>query len=471
MSYDRNSYREHRRDIVDIERLVKEQRAWYQKGKTRSVGWRISALKTLRRGIIAHEKEIEEALKEDLGKSVPEGYMCETGMVLSELSYMISHLRKFTGEKKVRTPLDQFHSKSFISPEPYGVVLVMAPWNYPFMLSIEPAIGAIAAGNCVIIKPSAYAPATSAVVAKLIKECFSPHFAAVVEGGRAENTKLLEQRFDFIFFTGSVNVGRLVMEKASKNLTPVCLELGGKSPCIVDRTADLKLAARRIVFGKYLNLGQTCVAPDYLFVQEEVKEPLLKEIEKCIRRQFGKNPLDNPYYGKIINEKHFRRLMGLMRGEQVRIGGTVKESTLQIEPTVLEGVTPDSRIMKEEIFGPILPVMKFHDLSEVITYVNRHEKPLALYLFTRSRKSEHRILKSCSFGGGCINDTVIHLATSAMGFGGVGNSGMGSYHGRDSFELFTHRRSIVKKYNWIDLPMRYQPYTGWKEALVRMFLR
>lgn len=456
---------------MDIERLVKEQRSWYQKGKTRSVGWRISALKTLRRGIITHEKEIQEALKKDLGKSVTEGYMCETGMVLSELSYMISHLRKFAGEKRVPTPLAQFYSKSFVSPEPYGVVLVMSPWNYPFMLSIEPAIGAIAAGNCVIIKPSAYAPATSAVVAKLIKECFASHFVAVVEGGRAENTKLLEQRFDFIFFTGSVSVGKLVMEKASKNLTPVCLELGGKSPCIVDRTANLKLAARRIVFGKYLNLGQTCVAPDYLFVQEEVKEPLLKEMEKCIRRQFGKNPLDNPDYGKIINEKHFRRLTGLMRGEQIRIGGTVKESTLQIEPTVLEGITPDSRIMQEEIFGPILPVMIFHDLSEVITYVNRHEKPLALYLFTRSRKSERRILTSCSFGGGCINDTVIHLATSAMGFGGVGNSGMGSYHGRDSFELFTHRRSIVKKYNWIDLPMRYQPYKGWKETLVRMFLR
>ncbi|MDD6615751.1 MAG: aldehyde dehydrogenase [Lachnospiraceae bacterium] len=456
---------------MDIERLVKEQRSWYQKGKTRSVGWRISALKTLRKGIITHEKEIQEALKKDLGKSVTEGYMCETGMVLSELSYMISHLRKFAGEKRVPTPLAQFYSKSFVSPEPYGVVLVMSPWNYPFMLSIEPAIGAIAAGNCVIIKPSAYAPATSAVTAKLIRECFASHFVAVVEGGRAENTKLLEQRFDFIFFTGSVSVGKLVMEKASKNLTPVCLELGGKSPCIVDRTANLKLAARRIVFGKYLNLGQTCVAPDYLFVQEEVKEPLLKEMEKCIRRQFGKNPLDNPDYGKIINEKHFRRLTGLMRGEQIRIGGTVKESTLQIEPTVLEGITPDSRIMQEEIFGPILPVMTFHDLSEVVTYVNRHEKPLALYLFTRSRRSERRILTSCSFGGGCINDTVIHLATSAMGFGGVGNSGMGSYHGRDSFELFTHHRSIVKKYNWIDLPMRYQPYTGWKEALVRMFLR
>lgn len=456
---------------MEIERLIREQRSWYGKGKTRSLSFRIRALKTLKREIIAHEKEIQAALKEDLGKSVLEGYMCETGMVLSELSYMISHLRKFAGERKVRTPLAQFHSSSFVSPEPYGVVLVMSPWNYPFMLSIEPAIGAIAAGNCVVIKPSAYAPATSAVVAKLIRECFPPQFVAVVEGGRAENTKLLEQRFDFIFFTGSVKVGKLVMEKASRNLTPVCLELGGKSPCIVDQTADLKLAAKRIVFGKYLNLGQTCVAPDYLLVQEEVKEPLLAEMEACIRRQFGKYPLDNPDYGRIVNEKHFLRLQGLMREENVRIGGKMKEDTLQIEPTILEDITPDSPIMQEEIFGPILPVMTFHDLSEAVDYVNCHEKPLALYLFTRSRKAERCVLDSCSFGGGCINDTVIHLATTAMGFGGVGNSGMGSYHGRDSYELFTHRRSIVKKYNWIDLPMRYQPYTRWKEKLVRMFLR
>ncbi len=456
---------------METERIVKEQREWFAKGKTRSVRWRIGALQTLKRAILKYEDEIHEALKQDLGKSPVEGYMCETGMVLSELSWMIRNLRRLAGEKRVRTPLAQFHAKSFTSPEPYGVVLVMSPWNYPFMLSVEPAIGAIAAGNCVVIKPSAYAPATSHVVAKLMRECFASHFVAVVEGGRAENTSLLAQRFDFIFFTGSVRVGKLVMEQASKNLTPVCLELGGKSPCIVDRTANLRRAASRIVFGKYLNLGQTCVAPDYLFVQEDVKETLLAEIEKCIRRQFGKNPLDNPDYGKIVNEKHFKRLRGLMAGETVRIGGEMREETLQIAPTVLEGITPSSPIMKEEIFGPVLPVMTFHEISEVITYVNRHEKPLALYLFTNSRSTEKKVLNSCSFGGGCINDTIIHLATSAMGFGGVGNSGMGSYHGKASFDLFCHRRSIVKKYNWIDLPIRYQPYTRWKRALLRMFLR
>lgn len=456
---------------MEIERLVQEQKIWYEKGKTRSVSWRIGALQTLKKAVLAHEKEIHEALQQDLGKSSFEGYMCETGMVLSELSYMISHLRRFAGEKRVMTPLAQFHAKSFTSPEPYGVVLVMSPWNYPFMLSLEPAIGAIAAGNCVIIKPSAYAPATSAVIAKLIRSCFAPHFAAVVEGGRAENTKLLEQRFDFIFFTGSVQVGKLVMKKASENLTPVCLELGGKSPCIVDRTANLKRAAKRIVFGKYLNLGQTCVAPDYLFVHEDVKDRLLDEIEKCILKQFGENPLDNPDYGKIINEKHFNRILGLMRDERVRIGGAAKESSLQIEPTVLVDVAPTSPVMQEEIFGPVLPVMTFREISEVITYVNRHEKPLALYLFTNSRKCERQVLKACSFGGGCINDTIIHLATSEMGFGGVGGSGMGSYHGKDSFELFSHRRSLVKKYNWIDMPIRYQPYQEWKRMLLKLFLK
>lgn len=456
---------------MEIEALVKKQRDWFETGKTRSVSWRIGALQTLRREIRSHQQEIEDALSRDLKKSSFETYMCETGMVLSELSHMIRHLRGYARDRRVVTPLAQFHARSFTSPEPYGVTLVMSPWNYPFMLALEPAIGAIAAGNCVVIKPSAYAPATSAAIAHLIRDCFSPHFVAVVEGGRAENAALLEQRFDFIFFTGSVSVGKLVMEKAARHLTPVVLELGGKSPCVVDKTADLRLAARRIVFGKYLNLGQTCVAPDYLFVQEEVKERLLAEIDKCIRRQFGEDPLANGDYGKIVNEKHFRRLLGLMEGEKIRTGGNYREETLQIAPTVLEDVRPSSPVMRQEIFGPILPVMTFRELSEVISYITGHEKPLALYLFTRSRSAEKKILSSCGFGGGCINDTIIHLATSRMGFGGVGGSGMGSYHGRDSFETFSHRRSIVKKYNWIDLPIRYQPYTGWKRALLELFLR
>lgn len=456
---------------MEIEQIVKKQRAYFEKGKTKDVSWRISALKALRRSILKYERQIDDALASDLGKSSYESYMCETGMVLSELSFMIRHLRGFARERRVLTPMSQFHAKSFISPEPYGVTLVMSPWNYPFMLAMEPLIGAIAAGNCVIVKPSAYAPATAAVIETVLSDCFAAHFVTVVQGGREENTKLLEQRFDFIFFTGSVAVGRLVMQKAARTLTPVCLELGGKSPCIVDRTANLKLAARRIVFGKYLNLGQTCVAPDYLFVQEEVKERLLCEIEKCIRTQFGNDPLANQDYGKIINEKHFDRLAGLMKSGTVRFGGQMNDKTLQIAPTVLENISPSDPVMQEEIFGPILPVMTFSDISEVISFVTRREKPLALYLFTGSRSVEKAVLKHCSFGGGCINDTIIHLATSRMGFGGVGASGMGSYHGKRSFETFSHQRSIVKKYTWIDLPVRYQPYTNIKRLLLELFLR
>ena len=456
---------------MEIEQIVTKQRAYFEKGKTRNIAWRIAALKTLKKAILRNQKEIEAALRADLNKSASETYMCETGMVLSELSHMIGHLRGYAKDRRVLTPLAQFHATSFTSPEPYGVVLVMSPWNYPFMLALEPVIGALAAGNCVVIKPSAYSPATSDVIEKIIGECFAPHVIAVVKGGREENTALLEQKFDFIFFTGSVAVGKLVMEKASRNLTPVCLELGGKSPCIVDKTANIKLAARRIVFGKYLNVGQTCVAPDYLFVHEQVKDQLLMEIKKCIRKQFGAQPLDNPNYGRIVNEKHFDRLCGLLKCGSVYCGGQTRRETLQIAPTVLTGIRPSDAIMKQEIFGPILPVMTFRDISEVVTYTTKREKPLALYLFTGSRAVERKVLRNVSFGGGCINDTIIHLATGRMGFGGVGGSGMGSYHGRDSFELFSHRRSIVKKYTWIDLPFRYQPYSGLKDFLIKMFLR
>ncbi len=456
---------------MEIGQIVARQRAYYEKGKTRNVAWRIAALKTLKKAILRNQKEIEAALRADLNKSASETYMCETGMVLSELSHMISHLRGYARNRHVLTPLAQFHAKSFTSPEPYGVVLVMSPWNYPFMLAMDPVVGALAAGNCVVIKPSAYSPATSDVIEKIISECFAPQVAAVVKGGREENTALLEQRFDFIFFTGSVAVGKLVMEKASRNLTPVCLELGGKSPCIVDKSANIRLAARRIVFGKYLNVGQTCVAPDYLFVHEQVKDKLLAEIRKCIRKQFGAQPLDNPNYGRIVNAKHFDRLCGLLQCGSVYCGGQTRRETLQIAPTVLTGISPTDAVMKQEIFGPILPVLTFRDISEVVSYTTKREKPLALYLFTASRAVERKVLRNVSFGGGCINDTIIHLATSRMGFGGVGGSGMGSYHGRDSFELFSHRRSIVKKYSWIDLPFRYQPYSGLKDFLIKMFLR
>lgn len=451
--------------------IVKCQRAFFKTGKTMELSFRKAALYRLKDAIERHEEAINEALRQDLHKSAFESYMTEVGMTLSELSYTLCHLDGWVKEKQVLTPLAQFHARSFTVAEPYGVTLIMSPWNYPFMLTMEPLIGAIAAGNCCVVKPSAYSPNVFAVIGKILREIYPKRFVAVIEGGRKENTELLNQRFDYIFFTGSVSVGKFVMEKAAKNLTPVTLELGGKSPCIVDETANLSLAAKRLVFGKFLNSGQTCVAPDYLLVQEDVKEEFLEYVKKWTKKQLGERPLDNPDYPKMVNRKHFDRVMGLIAGEKVIMGGTGREETLQIAPTVLDDVSPDAPVMQEEIFGPALPVLTFKTMEEAERFVTSREKPLALYLFTGSRAVERRILKHVSFGGGCVNDTIIHLATSAMGFGGVGNSGMGSYHGKESFETFSHRKSIVKKYTWMDLPIRYQPYNKWKSFLLRLFLR
>ncbi len=455
---------------MTMEDIVLKQRKYFSTGVTKSVSYRINALKKLKAGILANEKMITGALRKDLNKSEFESYMTEIGMVLDEIKFLIKHIPGWAKNKKVRTPIAQFAAQSFVVSEPYGIVLVMSPWNYPFQLSIEPLIGAIAAGNCVIVKPSAYASHTSQVIADIIEKCFPPEYITVIQGGRQENQELLEQKFDYIFFTGGVEVGKLVMEKASRHLTPVSLELGGKSPCIIDKTANLKLAAKRIAFGKYLNSGQTCVAPDYLFVHKDVKDKVVTYLKEYITAFFGEDPLENPDYPKIINEKHYHRIMGLIEGEHILVGGVGKNNS-QITPTIIDNITPQSNIMQEEIFGPILPILTFNSIKEVTGYVNSKPKPLALYLFTTDKKIEQYILKNISFGGGCINDTIIHLATSHMGFGGVGQSGMGSYHGKESFDTFSHRKSIVKKANWIDLPMRYHPYTKRKEKLVRMFLK
>ena len=458
-------------DGMEIKGLVKKQRAYFRTQATKDLEIRRNALKKLRSAIRDMEAEIHAALRADLNKSDMEAYMSETGMVVSELTYQLRHIEQWAKPKRVHTPLAQFSAKSWTQFEPYGVVLVMAPWNYPFQLSLEPAIGAIAAGNTVIIKPSAYASATSAIIAKLIRRCFPSEYVAVVEGGRRENTELLEQRFDYIFFTGGVEVGRLVMEKASRYLTPITLELGGKSPCIVDRSANLKLAARRIAFGKFLNAGQTCVAPDYVYVEASVKNEFLAYLQDSLHTFFQGSAMDCATYPKIINKKHFARLCALMQEGSICMGGAIREETCQIEPTVIENISWDNAIMQEEIFGPLLPILTFTDLDEVVQTLLDKEKPLALYLFSEQKQNQHRVLSPLSYGGGCINDTIIHLATSAMGFGGVGQSGMGSYHGYDSFQTFSHRKSIVKKANWIDLPFRYHPYTTCKQRLVRLFLK
>lgn len=456
---------------MQIEELVTKQREFFFSGKTLDISCREKALDKLEQAILKHEDRLYGALKEDLGKSKAESYMCEVGLTLSELRYVRKHVRGWSRDRSVLTPLAQFHAKSFTVQEPYGVVLVMSPWNYPVLLTLEPLIGALAAGNCCVVKPSAYSPATSKVMAEMLREVFPEEYAAVVEGGRKENQSLLEQKFDYIFFTGGVNVGKLVMEKASAHLTPVTLELGGKSPCIIDRTANLKLAARRLVFGKYLNCGQTCVAPDYVLVEREIKEAFLEYVKKEIRKQFGKRPLQNPSYGKMVNRKHFDRVLNLIEREKLVCGGESNAQTLQIAPTVLAGVTETDAVMQEEIFGPVIPVLTVENMDAAYAFVKSRPQPLALYIFTSDRPTEERFLKEIPFGGGCVNDTIIHLATSNMGFGGVGNSGMGSYHGKKSFETFSHEKSIVKKYTWLDMPMRYQPYNRVKEKLVRMFVK
>lgn len=456
---------------TEIHAIVSRQRSYFYTGATLPIEHRLDALRRLKKSIQLHQEEIGQAIRADLGKSSFESYMCETGLVLSEITYMLRHTRAFAREKTVYTPLAQFHSKSFKKPSPYGVVLIMSPWNYPFLLTIEPLVDAIAAGNTAVIKPSAYSPHTGEVVKTIIEECFPEEFVTVVTGGRAENTCLLKERFDYIFFTGSQTVGREVMKQASAHLTPVTLELGGKSPCIVDKTADLRLAAKRIVFGKFLNCGQTCVAPDYIYCDAEIKDALLSEIKKQITKQYGTSPLANEDYGKIINRKHFDRIQSLMDPSKVVFGGKSEPDALKIEPTVMDKVTFDDAVMQQEIFGPVLPILTYHSLDEVIDQVNSMPHPLALYLFTQDKHNAKKVTSRCGFGGGCINDTIIHLATSEMGFGGFGESGMGSYHGKDGFRTFSHYKSIVDKKIWLDLPMRYQPYKKLNEKLIHMFLR
>lgn len=458
--------------MMKIDEILESQRRYFRSGATLSVSFRIEMLKKLRNAVEKYENEIGEALRKDLGKSDYEGFMCETGLVKSEISYMIRHTRRFASKHRVYTPLAQFASSSYKKPCPYGNVLIMSPWNYPFLLTIDPLADAIAAGNTAVVKPSAYSPATSAVIAKMLSECFPPEYVAVVTGGRKENAALLDKKFDFVFFTGSQNVGKEVLRHTAETLIPAVLELGGKSPCIVDSTAKLKLAAKRIVFGKYLNCGQTCVAPDYILCHQSVREKLTEEICVQIKKQYGEDPLTNPDYGKIINEKHFDRICGLLDKDKIVLGGRCRRETLQLEPTVMDHVTWEDAVMQEEIFGPIMPILTFDSFDEIYSMLAGKPKPLALYLFSEDKQRIKEVTERCSYGGGCINDTIIHLATSEMGFGGVGESGMGSYHGKDGFETFSHTKSIVDKKTWMDLPMRYQPYKkGLYGKLLHLFLR
>ncbi len=455
----------------EIEYIVTKQRTFFQTGTTLSVKYRMQALKKLKTAIIENQKEIAAAIKKDLGKSETESFLCETGLVLTEISYMLKHIKKFAKDKTVPTSLVNFPAHSYVKTSPYGNVLIMSPWNYPFLLTLDPLIDAIAAGNTAVVKPSAYSPATTAVIEKLLTQTFVPEYVAVVTGGRSENTCLLEQKFDYIFFTGSQTVGKDILRHAAEYLTPVTLELGGKSPCIIDSSAKIKLAAKRIAWGKYLNCGQTCVAPDYVLCHSSVKNEFIAAISAEIKMQYGENPLANKDYGKIINQKHFERICGLINKEKVIFGGRTNEETLQIEPTVMENCTWDDAVMSEEIFGPVLPVLTFDSYDEIYEMLNNRAKPLAFYLFTENHKLMQEFTSRFNFGGGCLNDCITHLATNNMGFGGCGESGMGAYHGKVGFDTFSTKKSIVERKTFIDIPFRKQPYTKQKRKIFDFVLK
>ena len=449
--------------------IITRQRAFFLSGKTRPIRWRKQALLDLAACIRRYETRINAALQADMNKSATEVYMTETGIVLDEIRYHLSHLDRWARERWVRTPLAQFPSVSYVSPEPYGTVLIMSPWNYPVQLCLEPLVGALSAGCTAVLKPSAYAPATSQVLADMMEESFPPEYITVIQGGREENKALLEEPFDYIFFTGSPAVGHDVMRAAAEHLTPVTLELGGKSPVIVTESSNIPVAARRIAFGKVLNAGQTCVAPDYCFVHKAIKPAFIEAYREALAEFFPDGNMDD--MNVIINEKHYARVKRLLASGEAVIGGGFDDGRRFIEPTLLDHVSTEAPVMQEEIFGPILPMLEYEDLEEPIRYIREHAKPLALYLFTTDRGVEKRIMDTCSFGGGCVNDTIIHLATPYMPFGGVGNSGMGSYHGKKSYDTFTHERSIVRKGNWLDLPVRYRPYTSLKNRMLRSLLK
>ncbi len=442
-------------ECMSISSIVNKQKEYFYKGHTRSLETRKNNLKKLYEGIQRFEDEIFQALKLDLNKSVHESFTTEIGYVLKEISFQMKHISSWSKPKRVRTALTHFGSKGKVVPEPYGVTLIIAPWNYPFQLAIAPLVGALAAGNTVVLKPSELTPNVSKVLTRMLGELFPEELVSVVEGGAEESTALLKEPFDYIFFTGSVGVGKVVMEAAAKKLTPLTLELGGKSPCIVHKDAKLDVTARRIVWGKFLNAGQTCVAPDYMYVHSSVKEQLIEALRHEIAEQYGKDALQNDNYVRIVSERHFERLCTFLQDGKPVIGGNYTKETLHIEPTVLTNVTWQSAVMEDEIFGPILPIIEYDKIEEVIETIQHHPKPLALYVFSEDRKVQKKVTSNISYGGGCINDVVYHLATPYLPFGGVGSSGLGSYHGEQSFRTFSHYKSILSQSTAFDMKIRY----------------
>lgn len=458
--------------ITNIQTIIESQREFFLTHTTKDINFRLENLQKLKKAILKYEGKLNEALKNDLTKPPFEAYVTEIGFVLEEISHHIHNLKKWAKPTKIRTDLVNFYSRSYILHEPFGVVLIMSPWNYPFQLLFDPLVGAISAGNCVVMKPAHYSEHVSDTIVEMITETFDQRYISILTGGRDVIQKMLDIRYDYIFFTGSPFLGRIVMEKASRHLTPVSLELGGKSPCIIDEDANLDVAARRAMFGKLLNSGQTCIAPDYFFVHSKIKKQFIEKIKECIIRSYGEDPQKSPDYGRIINIEQFAKLVGLIKTGDVVFGGWVDEGDRYIAPTILDNVKPGDPIMQEEIFGPIIPIMEYNNLDEVAAFINSREKPLAFYFFTSSRRKEKKLLSMTSSGGGCINDTMVHLTNPRLPFGGVGKSGMGGYHGKHSFDTFSHHRSILAKSTWLDIPLRYPPYgNGSKLKIAKMLFK
>lgn len=444
----------------DINLIFNKQKEFFNLGKTKDINFRIEVLKKLKKVIKENEDKILEALKRDLGKSNFESYATEIGLVYDEINTHIKNIKRWSKIKKIKSPIVHYPSKSYIYKEPYGVILIIGPFNYPFQLVMAPLVGAISAGNTAIIKPSENTKNTALLLEEIINENFNKEYLRVVSPleGKEAVSFLLELPFDYIFFTGSIRVGKIVMEKAAKNLVPVTLELGGKSPCIVDKDAKLEIAAKRIVWGKFLNVGQTCVAPDYLCVHRSIRDKLLKLIIEEIHKQFGKDIKSSPDYPRVVNSASLNRLSEYLNDGKIYYGGKIDKNDLYMEPTILTNVDVDSNVMTEEIFGPILPVIEFEDIKDIINFINAREKPLALYYFSENKVNINNILKCTTSGGVTINDTVIHVANGNLPFGGVGNSGIGSYHGKASFDTFTHKRSVMERETFIEFNIRFAPY-------------
>lgn len=446
--------------IMPVSNFISQQRKFFATAKTIGVEFRIEQLKKLRQAIVENEAKIEQALYNDLRKSKFEAHGTEIGIVMAEIDHTLSNIRSWAKPQKVGTPLLHFKASSEIYSDPYGVVFIISPWNYPFQLLLAPLVGAIAAGNCIVLKPSEVAPHTSAVITELISKIFAPEYIVSIEGDAQVTQELLKNKFDYIFFTGGTEVGRIIYQAAAKFLTPVTLELGGKSPCIVDEDIHLEYAAKRIAWGKFINCGQTCIAPDYLLVNRKIKSKLVDALGQTLKEFYGEDPSKSPDYPRIINNKHFNRIKKYLSSGKVLLGGESTEADKYIAPTVIDSVTADSLVMQEEIFGPVLPIIEYDKIEDAIKFINERPKPLALYIFSKNNAVVEQVLTQTSSGGSCVNDTVMHVSNSNLGFGGVGESGIGAYHGKLSFDTFSHKKGVFIKSNLLDIKLKYPPYSG-----------